>query len=560
MNDAITARWRPAPGATIRSAATVVVLRDAAALETLLLRRAAHGDDMLAGACLFPGGALHPADRGAHGLCIGLDDAAASRRLGLESGGLDYYVAALRECFEECGLLYAAAGDGAPPAAAQLAGIASLRPRLLRGELDLAQLCTRLDLRLTPAALHYVAHWLTPPGAPKRFDTRFFVARAPAGQVASPDAIETVECLWRTPGAALDPHGALVFAQPTRRTLEWLGAYAGCTAVLDAAAQLRAIPRIMPRIASGAQGRRAILPDEPAWAEVGKLDPDGSGERRYDLPPGVCIELGPRLRRLTAPNGSVMTGPGTNSYFVGGGARNEWALIDPGPADDAHVRALLAALPGKLRWILVTHTHRDHSPAAAALRRATGARVLGMAAPDAAWNDADFRPDDALRGGEVLQLPGSSTLRVIHTPGHASNHLCYELPEERLLFTGDHLMQHATVVIDPPDGDMAAYLDSLRALQALDVDWLAPGHGFLMCEPRAVIGRVLEHRLRREARVRDALRPDARSLEELVAGCYTDVAPRLHAVAARSLLAHLIKLRADGLAVETAAGWSLPAS
>jgi len=556
MNDAITARWRAAPGAAIRPAATVVVLRDAGALQTLLLRRAAHGGDMLAGASIFPGGALHPADRAAHAYCIGLDDAAASERLGLESGGLDYYVAALRECFEEAGLLYAAAHDGAPPSAAQLAGLAALRAALLRGEIDLAGVCTRLDLRLTPGALCYFAHWITPPGAPKRFDTRFFVALAPGGQHPSPDSTETVACLWCTPDEALDPRRALVLAQPTRRTLQWLGAHAGAPAVLDAAARTGAVARIMPRIAVGAEGRRAVLPDEPAWAEVGKLDPDGVGNQRYDLHPGACIRISPRLRRVTAPNGNLMTGPGTNSYFIGGGPGNEWALLDPGPADEAHVQALLAALPGTLRWILVTHTHKDHSPAAAALRTATGAQVFGMAPRHAEWNDVDFAPDVALQGGEVLRLPGDTTLRVIHTPGHASNHLCFVLPEERLLFTGDHLMQHATVVINPPDGDMAAYLASLHTLATLDVDWLAPGHGFLMPEPRTVIDRVIEHRLRREARVLAALRPAAQRLEALVESCYADVDARLHAVAARSLLAHLVKLRTEGRALETARGWS----
>jgi glyoxylase-like metal-dependent hydrolase (beta-lactamase superfamily II)/8-oxo-dGTP pyrophosphatase MutT (NUDIX family) len=557
MSDTLPIRWRPAPGATIRPAATVVVLRERGALQTLLLRRAARRGDTLAGACIFPGGALHAADRDAHAHCVGLDDAAASRRLDLPAGGLDYYIAALRECFEEAGLLYAVGEDGGTLTAAQLAELAALRPALLRGELELGALCTRLALRLTPGVLQYFAHWLTPPGAPKRFDTRFFVAPAPPAQEASPDNAETVECLWRAPAAALEPRAALTLAQPTRRTLQWLGRHATVAAALQAAATTPAVSRVMPRIAVGAEGRRAILPEEPAWAEVGKLDPEGCGDRRYDLPPGVCVDLSPRLKRVTAPNGNLMTGPGTNSYFIGGGPENTWALLDPGPADAAHVRALLAALPGSLRWILVTHTHQDHSPAAAALRAATGAQVLGMLPRHPQWNDPQFEPDVALRGGEVLQLPGATTLRVLHTPGHASNHLCYLLLEERLLFTGDHLMQHATVVINPPDGDMAAYLASLAELERLDIDWLAPGHGFLMPEPRAAIRHVIAHRLEREARILAALRPEVQSLTELLAICYVDVSARLHAVAARSLLAHLIKLAADGRAVETSGGWRL---
>jgi len=344
---------------------------------------------------------------------------------------------------------------------------------------------------------------------------------------------------------------------PTVKTLEWLAAQGSATAALQAADAQPTIPRIMPRLATGARGLRPVMPDEPAWAEIGRLDPHGHGRCHADLAPGRAVMLAPRLRRVTAPNGSLMTGPGTNSYFIGGGAANEWALLDPGPADDGHVAALLAALPGALRWIFVTHTHPDHSPATAALRAATGAQVLGMAPLHTDWQDLSFRPDVALRGGEVFRLPGDSTLEVIHTPGHAGNHLCYQLHEERLLFTGDHVMQHSTVVINPPDGDMAAYLDSLQALAALDIDWIAPGHGFLMAEPEAVIKRLIAHRLQREARVLAALRAQPQPLEALLATVYAEVKPQLREMAARSLLAHLIKLRADGRAVDTGAGWAL---
>jgi glyoxylase-like metal-dependent hydrolase (beta-lactamase superfamily II) len=269
-------------------------------------------------------------------------------------------------------------------------------------------------------------------------------------------------------------------------------------------------------------------------------------------------ELSPRLKRITAPNGNMMTGPGTNSYFIGGGAENAWALLDPGPADDAHVRALLAALPGKLNWIVVTHTHPDHSPATLAMQAATGARVLGMVSAHTEWQDPTFRPDVALRGGEVFHLPGDSTLQAIHTPGHAGNHLCYQLHEERLLFTGDHVMQHATVVINPPDGDMQAYLQSLRALLDLDLEWLAPGHGFLIDQPHQVVHRTVAHRLQREGKVVNALRSTGGgAVDVLLPVVYSDVPERMHPVAARSLRAHLLKLCADGRAVESGGRWSL---
>jgi glyoxylase-like metal-dependent hydrolase (beta-lactamase superfamily II) len=203
----------------------------------------------------------------------------------------------------------------------------------------------------------------------------------------------------------------------------------------------------------------------------------------------------------------------------------------------------------------VTHTHKDHSPAAQALRAHTGAQLLGMAPRHAEWQDTAFVPDVALAGGEVFRLPGDSTLRVVHTPGHAGNHLCYLLDEERMLFTGDHVMQGSTVVINPPDGDMGAYLRSLRELLSLGIDWLAPGHGFLMAQPPRAMQQIIDHRLRREAKVLQAF-DDGRSqsLEALLATVYDDVPPQLHAMARRSLLAHLLKLRDDGRIVEASPG------
>ena len=557
MSDILAKHWQPAPGAAIRPAATLVVLRDHGGLQALLLRRSTHASDIHAGACVFPGGTLNPADRAARAHCVGLDDAAASRRLDLPSGGLDFHVAALRECFEEAGLMFATATDGSPLGAAHRARLAPLRAALHRGEVDMSQMCTDAGLKLTPGALHYFSHWLTPPGVPKRFDTRFFVALAPATQAGSPDNAETVELLWLTPAEALERRVELKLTPPTVKTLQWLGTHRTAADVLSAAAAMTEIRCIMPRLATGPKGMRAVMPEDPAWAELGRLDPDGHGRCRCDLEPGRVVDLSPRLKRVTAPNGNMMTGPGTNSYFIGGGAANEWALLDPGPADDAHVQALLARLPGKLMWIFATHTHPDHSPATVALQAATGARVHGMVSAYKEWQDATFRPDVALRGGEVFHLPGGSTLQAIHTPGHAGNHLCYHLHEERMLFTGDHVMQHSTVVINPPDGDMAAYLGSLRELERLDIDWLAPGQGFLMAEPQATIRRVIEHRLRREARVLAALRPEPLTIDQLLQTAYTDVPPKLLAMAARSLLAHLIKLRGDARAVEVDGGWRL---
>jgi glyoxylase-like metal-dependent hydrolase (beta-lactamase superfamily II) len=255
-----------------------------------------------------------------------------------------------------------------------------------------------------------------------------------------------------------------------------------------------------------------------------------------------------------------MTGPGTNSYLVGGGERNEWAVIDPGPAVAEHIEALLAAAPGAVRWILATHTHLDHSPAATLLKQHTHAEVLGRLPDHPQQQDASFRPDRQLVDGERLVLGPQVTLRAIHTPGHASNHLCFLFEEEKTLFTGDHLMQASTVVINPPDGDMAAYIASLRGLLHEDIEWLAPGHGFLMTQPQKVVQGVIDHRLKREAKVRLALRERGpATLEQLLPEVYDDVDPRLLPVAARSLLAHLAKLSVEGEALEAGGQWQTQA-
>jgi glyoxylase-like metal-dependent hydrolase (beta-lactamase superfamily II) len=240
-------------------------------------------------------------------------------------------------------------------------------------------------------------------------------------------------------------------------------------------------------------------------------------------------------------------------------------VIDPGPDSEPQlqaVQALVAALPGRIERILVTHTHRDHSPGAAALAQATGAPVLGRVAAHPQWQDESFAPARELQHGERLQLGASTTLRVIHTPGHASNHLCYLLEEEKTLFTGDHVMQGSTVVINPPDGDMGAYLRALADLQREDLEWLAPGHGFLVAQPQAVLAGLIAHRLRREAKVLAALMAagDPEPIEALLPRVYDDVPQGLHGVAQRSLLAHLLKLQADGAATLDGELWGSAAA
>jgi glyoxylase-like metal-dependent hydrolase (beta-lactamase superfamily II) len=269
--------------------------------------------------------------------------------------------------------------------------------------------------------------------------------------------------------------------------------------------------------------------------------------------PGTIVEIAPGVRRITAPNPGVMTGPGTNSYLLG---HDELALIDPGPELPAHQHALLAAVGDRLRWIFCTHTHRDHSPLARALKAATGAQVFGYGqTPADGRQDEMFAPDRALTDGDVVAC-GEYRLRAVHTPGHASNHLCYLLEDRGVLFTGDHVMQGSTVVISPPDGDMQAYLDSLQRLLELPVGALAPGHGHVIETPQDEVRRLIAHRLKREDKVRAALQQvGPATLEALVVHAYDDVPARIHNVALRSLHASLIRLERNGHAACAGGLW-----
>jgi len=262
--------------------------------------------------------------------------------------------------------------------------------------------------------------------------------------------------------------------------------------------------------------------------------------------PGLAAVLAPGVRRLVAPNPGMMTGPGTNTYLVG---EDNVAVIDPGPRIEAHIDAIQAQSPGRIRWILCTHTHPDHSPAAMPLASATGAELLGIPAPAGKVQDKSFAPHRVLADGDTLDT-GEFVLRAVHTPGHASNHLCFRHETHRWLFTGDHIMNGSTVVIDPPDGNMKHYLESLERLKALELAALAPGHGDVIDSPLDAIDWLIGHRLKREAKVVSALETHpGLTLTELTPYVYSEVDPGLHGLASRSLLAHLGKLEIEKRAI-----------
>jgi glyoxylase-like metal-dependent hydrolase (beta-lactamase superfamily II) len=271
--------------------------------------------------------------------------------------------------------------------------------------------------------------------------------------------------------------------------------------------------------------------------------------REFAFEYGRLEAVAPGIRRIVADNPGPFTFKGTGTYIVGEG---EVAVIDPGPDLAEHVEALLAGLAGeRITHLLVTHTHRDHSPAAKAVKEATGAPTYGFG-PHAGGvrgepgseegGDWDFVPDIVVQDGDTI--PGGKwRFEAVHTPGHTSNHLCFALPDAGILFSGDHVMGWSTSVIAPPDGDMAAYMDSLDKLLQRDSDrvyW--PTHGPAITEPRRHVRAFIAHRREREAAILDCLKSGIDSVPAMVERLYVGLDPRLRGAAGRSVLAHLIDL------------------
>ncbi|MFB9061469.1 MULTISPECIES: MBL fold metallo-hydrolase [Sphingobium] len=283
-----------------------------------------------------------------------------------------------------------------------------------------------------------------------------------------------------------------------------------------------------------------------------------------DLPTGALMRLSPLVGRVLAPNPSPFTYTGTQTYLVGA---EDVAVIDPGPDDPAHLAALIEAIDGRpVMAILCTHTHRDHSPAAAPLGERTGAPVIGCAPltleddgprADAAF-DAAYRPDRVLADGERIGGRGW-TLAAVATPGHTSNHLCFALLEEKALFTGDHVMGWSTSIVSPPDGDMAAYMASMQRLLDRTDTVYYPAHGDPVDNPQRLVRGMMGHRKQREGQILRFLeRNGASEIPDMVVEMYKGVDPRLHSAAGRSVLAHLIDLDGRGIAAATGDGrWRL---
>jgi glyoxylase-like metal-dependent hydrolase (beta-lactamase superfamily II) len=266
------------------------------------------------------------------------------------------------------------------------------------------------------------------------------------------------------------------------------------------------------------------------------------------------VEIAPGVRRIVAPNPGRMTGPGTNTYLIG---TERLVILDPGPALASHVEAILVAVGGaRIEAIAVTHTHSDHSPAAALLHARTGATRRGASPRHLDFHDPGFLSDQPTGEGSVLVTDVGEVVAVA-TPGHASNHLCWFEPAARRLYTGDHVLGTVSPVILPPDGDMGEYLDSLARLATLGAECILPGHGPVLADPPAVIAALVRHRLMREARVVAALGEAGRStLDGLLPRVYADVPAEMYGIARYSLEAHLIKLERDKRARRDGDHWA----
>ena len=543
--------------ATPLHAATVLLLRDASApggatvLEVLMTRRSAKAS-FVPGAYVFPGGGIEAQDAepATHAL--------ADRRPAQDAARLTDAMAAIRESFEELGVLLARHADGRWADAADIAAIARKLPPGSR----FADACAARGLRLAADAVFQLAHWTGDRNLPKRFAVPFLVARMPEGQEPVADESEQFEPVWVRPADALARHEAGQFFMifPTIRTLARLAQFANVAAVLAAVAGEQPLWVSSPRSGLLAGKEARYMEHEPPYGELALVTPTGRGEHVLDWQSETPVPLLKNVQRLTAPNPGVMTGPGTNSYLMGDPATG-YIAIDPGPADSAHLERLWRAAGGDIRAIVCTHSHPDHSPGAAPLQAMVVAHgrarppILGLPSRPTARANSQFTPDRALQDGELLTLIGQGlegeithTLQAVHTPGHAANHVCLLLREDGLLFSGDHILNGSTTVVDPPDGNMADYLDSLDRLDALcaehGVDFILPAHGYVLGEARTAIARLKAHRLAREAKVLAAMqaKPDG-SLEDWVRLAYDDVPERIWPVAQRSLLAHIERIR-----------------
>ncbi len=533
-----------------RPAATVLLLRDGAQGVEVLMTRRSMTASFAPGAYVFPGGGVDALDAASH--------AQAQRRPGQSDLHLTQAIAAIRESFEELGVLLARHADGSMATAADIAAIDRKQPFVAQ--------CAGRGLTLPADEVFVLARWITDRDLPRRFDVAFLVARMPDGQQPVADEAEQFEPVWVRPADALQRHkdGSFFIIFPTIRTLERLQAFATVADVLQACAVTeQPLWTSCPRggLVQGREERFMEHEQAQGFGELELVCPDGQILHALDWGTNAPVRLLKNVIRLTAPNAGTMTGPGTNSYLVGD-PHTGYIAIDPGPDDREHIERLWQAAGGDIRMIVCTHSHPDHSPGARPLQALCASAphgkppVLGLPSAPTANEYSQFTPDKSLQNNEHLTLVGrgpeadlTSTLKVVYTPGHAANHLCLLLMEDGLLFSGDHILNGSTTIVNPPDGEMTAYLDSLDLLAALcrqhGASYILPAHGHVLGDALDAIAQLKAHRLKREAKVLKAMQAEPEGgMDDWVKLAYDDVPERLWPIAKRSMLAHVQRLQA----------------
>jgi recombination protein RecT len=568
--------------APLREAATLLLVRDGSAGMQVLMTRRSLAASFAPGVYVFPGGGIDSLD---HKVAEGGEPRCAVHWRAGQTSMRVAALAAMRESFEELGILLAKDEQGQWCTTQQIAKLNR------QGDFYVQMQAQRY--RLQAAELHLFAHWITDRDMPRRFDVPFFVARMPEDQEPVADETEQFAPEWVSAADALARHaqGQFPMIFPTVRTLQRLKSFCTVEHLLAACSAEKPLWTSCPRAGLMHGQEHRLMEHESAYGELALVAPFAQIAHELSWQHDKPVQLLKHVARLTAPNPSVMTGPGTNTYIVGT-SETGYIVIDPGPAIDAHIDRIMRYTDGEIVAIVCTHSHPDHSPGAWPLQAKVVEAsqsipsalmdefahhmcpVLGMPSGEHARDTAQFDPDLSVRDGELLgsyfrrqDVRGAFKieLQVIHTPGHASNHVCLALPEDGLLFTGDHILNGSTTVVDPPDGGMTAYLDSLDKLSALcmrvDIRFILPAHGYVLsaCDNSGAgdipmqdsaggatraIAQLKAHRLKREAKVIAAMRSQpSGSTEDWVTLAYDDVDPKIWPVAARSLLAHVQRIR-----------------
>lgn len=481
------------PDAVPRAAATLVILRDRSGPEVLLTVRP-ENLRFMGGATVFPGGAVSEADGDPRWeSCSRLKRVDAQAALKEDvSTALAAYVCAMREAFEEVGFLLCEGDREIPREAAD-------SPESFLAAATELGVVLRTDL-MVPAG-----RWVTPLGSPIRFDARFFIARANPDWEPVPNPSEVADAFWSSPSAALDRlrSGSLTMVPPTIEMLQRLELDPDVGSIMDAMSDSSATERDRTERVSAF------------------------------------------VRRIVAPNPSLMTGPGTNTYIVGAGPT---CVIDPAVSDDGYIEDLVNAAPD-VEAILVTHRHPDHTGGIAALVERTGVPVRAFGSEHAGGVAVDPVSDD-----ESLEF-GGARLHALHTPGHAPDHLCFYLEGAASLFSGDNILGYGTAVISPPEGNMRTYLSSVARLLDFHISRIYPGHFPPLDGGDEVVRRYLRHRHERGEAVIAALAAGPLTIADIVSLVYTDTPIELHPVAIHQVQAHLDMLHEEGLVFPRGNRW-----